>query len=197
MIRHKNDFGAILFLDRRFADVGTVNNLSDWVKAGVPKTKPTFEANIAELTRFFKAHGVARIASNATTSTKSSFETREPSAKRPRIDPAAASKVKVTAKVKPKKIVVSNSKVTSVLQYKATDLVSKLKENLSKTDMLAFKTALKTYKAEGKLDEFKKLLGEFKAEEKLVGITADELREFMKKEDLPEFDRFVKTIGMT
>ena len=57
VIRHKDDFGAIIFLDKRFQVQSTFQELSDWVKASTPRSgaMATFEDNMRDIAGFFKS----------------------------------------------------------------------------------------------------------------------------------------------
>ena len=57
VIRHKNDFGSIIFLDKRFNIPSTFQELSDWVKASMPKSSgfATFENNMRDIATFFNS----------------------------------------------------------------------------------------------------------------------------------------------
>ena len=53
VIRHRNDFGAILLCDQRFAAPATRSQLSLWLRSRVEEP-PTFGAAAAQLQKFFK-----------------------------------------------------------------------------------------------------------------------------------------------
>ncbi|XP_028967374.1 regulator of telomere elongation helicase 1 homolog [Galendromus occidentalis] len=55
VIRHRNDFGVILFLDKRFAEQGTISQLSKWVRNRVD-TLREFRKAIVGVSSFFQAH---------------------------------------------------------------------------------------------------------------------------------------------
>jgi regulator of telomere elongation helicase 1 len=52
IIRHKNDYGAILLCDRRFNDMSLRAYLSAWIKPHV-KESPNFLTVVKELKEFF------------------------------------------------------------------------------------------------------------------------------------------------
>ena len=52
IIRHKNDFGAIILCDERFTQQGTISQLPNWMKAHVKKINE-YGSAIVELKRFF------------------------------------------------------------------------------------------------------------------------------------------------
>lgn len=56
VIRHKNDYGAILLCDTRFNNPRQKSQLSGWIQGHFKNSNPnqTFGATIGELSRFFK-----------------------------------------------------------------------------------------------------------------------------------------------
>lgn len=54
IIRHKDDYGAILFCDNRFFDSINQKNISEWVKHHLDKTVVTFEETSQSLRVFFR-----------------------------------------------------------------------------------------------------------------------------------------------
>ncbi|XP_022696007.1 regulator of telomere elongation helicase 1 homolog [Varroa jacobsoni] len=57
VIRHRNDFGMILFLDKRFSEMAIVNELSKWVRNKV-ETIREFRKALVGVSTFFQAHNV-------------------------------------------------------------------------------------------------------------------------------------------
>ena len=53
----QDDFGAIIFLDRRFNIPSTYSELSDWVKTSMPKSSAfaSFDDNMRDIATFFKS----------------------------------------------------------------------------------------------------------------------------------------------
>lgn len=58
VIRHRNDYGAVLLCDERFAGQGTRQQLSKWLRDKVA-TPPTFGAAAATLQKFFRVRHAA------------------------------------------------------------------------------------------------------------------------------------------
>ena len=55
VIRHKNDFGAILLCDERFAQGSNLDQLSAWVKPHI-RVHSSFESASSSVTEFFSSH---------------------------------------------------------------------------------------------------------------------------------------------
>jgi regulator of telomere elongation helicase 1 len=53
VIRHRNDYGAVLLCDERFGQEGTRQQLSKWLRDKVAQP-PTFGAAAAHLQKFFR-----------------------------------------------------------------------------------------------------------------------------------------------
>lgn len=53
VIRHINDYGAILFLDQRFCEGNNQKYLSHWVKKELPSTNQTFNRILQQLNHFY------------------------------------------------------------------------------------------------------------------------------------------------
>ena len=51
VIRHKNDFGAVILLDKRFAYEGNASKLPRWLSKAT--VEPNFRKGMANLARFF------------------------------------------------------------------------------------------------------------------------------------------------
>ena len=55
VIRHKNDFGAVIFMDKRFSFRSNIDELPKWTK-DFTKTHEKFGSGLKELSQFFKVH---------------------------------------------------------------------------------------------------------------------------------------------
>jgi hypothetical protein len=60
VIRHKDDYGAIIFADQRFADTRLHSQMSLWLRPFV-KNYPKFGAALSELTGFFRYHAAEQV----------------------------------------------------------------------------------------------------------------------------------------
>lgn len=55
VIRHKDDFGAVIFMDKRFSFRSNVDELPKWAR-GFAKVNEQFGSGLRELSQFFKLH---------------------------------------------------------------------------------------------------------------------------------------------
>ena len=200
VIRHKNDFGAILFLDRRFADKSVSRELSDWIKN---EASPSFEEASRSLRTFFGAGTTTRLKEIQAKEAKERAAAQAKSLaivvkKRPAA--ASSSSVENQKPAKQKKIVISKASVEAttknILSYKATNIVTRLKERLDKKDLVSFKQSLKVYKCDSNMGELLECLRSMYRASKLDRDELGELRDYIREEDTKAFDNFLDRLSM-
>lgn len=198
VIRHKNDFGAVIFLDRRFNEAPVIKDISDWVSSGAVKA-PTYAQGLQDVRRFFavqrtgsalapRTMNAPKPAAASKPAGGSAFATSGPSSSSSSSSAAPAAK---KPRLPAKKIVLKKAAVDNVLKYKATNIVVRLKERLQKEDLMAFKAKIKAYKEEGDLKALTGMCGDFVAAGKLLHEELDELNMFIRDEDAEEYKRFI------
>lgn len=191
VIRHKDDFGAVLLLDKRFGAEGSASKLSSWL----PKAKKfnCFKASIKSLEDFFEGHQYtpklkpAAIVHKQMSSTldlkrpftssvavQAAMKNREPPAKRKKIVIKSRSAASSNCDSKPEETVVTKPK-TDIQQF-----VLSLKERLEKKELKKLIACIKVYKEKA---DVKPLAGQLKMfyDEKTVA-----------RKDILEFKSFVK-----
>lgn len=182
VIRHKNDFGAIYFMDKRFSHGNVMSSLSDWARKGL-KVSENLKDMLQETRNFFnEKQGFCKPSG----SSKPLQPIKPGNVKRQ----AAKSEPQPVVK-KAKKIIVS-SRVQNVLKYKATNVVVTLKEKLSKEQMTSFKNALKAYKSNEGLEEFCQTMATIIKDNQLSSNDVQGLREFIRPEDVDKYDESLK-----
>lgn len=60
VIRHRNDYGAILLCDRRFGCIQHKSQLSKWIQRHVKRENSTFRVVISSISEFFRAQLMVR-----------------------------------------------------------------------------------------------------------------------------------------
>lgn len=192
VIRHKNDFGAIFFLDKRFSDNSVKMSLSDWAsKSAESASLPEALRAAGTFFRTFKAESkgcqssstsfMTTKASNTSSNVKRKVHESAPTYQSPPIAGPAS---------KHRKIVLKGNTSANVLKYKATNVVLKMKEKLSKEDMKRFKTELANYKQAQNLVPLLQILKKFMEYDSLVLDEILSLREFILDKDVAEFEAF-------
>lgn len=189
VIRHRNDFGAIMFLDKRFGDQQNRNNISNWVSASLRNNVDAREA-IRALGQFYsKMQGTVKhmprpqvpIVDRSNLIGNKRSSSSNPSTTRPVAIIPAPKKIKVT------------STASNLLKYKTTTLVSRLKLDFTKDELRQFFAALKTYKEVGNLDDFIACLRVTAPKEKLKNVNLHEFEDFILQKDLAKFGDFCQT----
>lgn len=196
VIRHKNDFGAIIFLDKRFGDDSVNRELSDWVSSGSRKS-PSFAEGLKELRTFFGNNSgsssfkaaMPSLALKSSSSTSSGGATAglSRSAKRPGGPGEDDGQVKIN---KPKKISIKGA-ASNVLKYKVTNIVLRLKDRLTKAELVSFKEGLKIYKETKDMKSFLDVTENMFHEQKIFQDELVELKTFIRGEDLKDYESFM------
>ena len=182
VIRHKTDYGAIIFLDKRFAEASMQSNLSDWVKKSIVDSQSNYEKSMRKISCFFKTNLVRKDNNGCADSkfaSKSSFTFKRPLD----IPTKKVEQVVPVAAKKPKKIVIKNSAASMILNYKANDTVLQLKSELTKEDLITLKTSIKKYRDGKDIDLLCKDLLELVQQSKISKGKVSLLHDFIKDSD--------------
>ncbi|XP_060530733.1 regulator of telomere elongation helicase 1 homolog [Cylas formicarius] len=204
VIRHKDDYGAILLLDQRFNNARVKNELSKWLRNHVQIVN-RFGEIIKDLSVFFRAANLRAPAPTlvdqpSTSGARiSSFASSESVSSSSSLDSELGDLVTIHKRVrqetlsnpiKKKKIYVTQKKPfdrTEEISAKSVELISLAKENLG-IKFMEFVNAIKSYKEN---DNFPELLSVI---DKIVHHTSkdllDTLKDYIRPHHRGEYDRY-------
>ncbi|QQP52333.1 Uncharacterized protein FKW44_004457 [Caligus rogercresseyi] len=163
VIRHKNDFGAILFLDKRFGGSNVKSQLSDWIQPAF-SVSDKFPSFLSEMKAFFGSTGELYSEAKKPKKVEPSHSLSSPTVKRPLLPSMNAPALNPPKRKRfINKSIESSSKPPSLPPTKegaAQLLVLKLKKSLSKEEMNAFKGFVKDYKSSNDFEIMRKITKE-------------------------------------
>jgi len=195
VIRSAKDYGAVFFLDRRFADHEVKQNLTNWVAEGLKEdndwwavvrdTRAFFSRNAAETKREDGVKGAekAKAASSGMVMAKQSSSVDRPSRQPPPV-------------AKRRRIVVASTNSQDVLRSKATNVVSELKASLVKEHLAELKATLRAYKTSSRVDDLVQSLRTLRQSGAAIKAShLHGLREFVRGQDHTAFDDFLAAVA--
>ncbi len=190
VIRGKHDYGAVYFLDTRFADESVLNSLSEWMRGQAKKSMELDEA-IRDTRAFFSRNALHSQTSNAVAAVSSMCNSSN-QRDQARVLQSATNKDLKTKQVTgtKRKLVVSSSAANKVLKYKAGNIINDIKECLSKEDMKQFKSSLKAYKDNHELQAFLDVILGLKQRGCITSDHINKLGDFVHEGDKKKFFMF-------
>jgi hypothetical protein len=207
VIRHKNDFGAVLLLDKRFGSEGNAKKLPVWLEKSVVESN--FRKGMARLAQFFHHNRH---------NTKIKPQTNVPPTvieKRPLVSHSNEKNVVMAPLNKKKKIVlkprqplfsgatkneiVENQSIMKTsnniaIEHPTTDIqqfVLLLKRKLEKSNLKKLIYEIKEYKEHGNIERLIKLLKECCLQDTISKEDIKQFRPFVRKDDETVFDDFL------
>jgi elongation factor P hydroxylase len=206
VIRHKDDFGSILFLDKRFGEETVIKDLSDWVQVSAKTSDGIglkFNGHMDGLRKFFGSSVTDDLRQIKMRKDRHDIEVRQQRSKLQAVDtngyPIMVTKSASLTGAKPKKIIMSRkltSAASQVLNYRATSIVIRLKQRLDKGDMLKLRGALKSYKETESLSDLLNVLEQLFLELKLNANDLADFKEYVRSKDATVFDNFLKKLSL-
>ena len=181
VLRHRHDFGAVYFLDKRFESVNSIEMLPDWTKK-VLKVCSNVDDCVKESREFFaRASGIALSRPGIGTDPRKVARPLGMSNEEAKVPLRPTKKMKFTVSKK-------NNAGSMILMYKAQSAIATLKEMLSKDDLKKFKNTLKEYRSGKDLDAFLKACS---ALDNFDRSKLTLISEFIDEDQKKRFDEFV------